>query len=127
MSPLFDLVRFGDISAANRIVVAPLTRNRAGPGRTPTSPMPAGGASPTRFTPEVAASRCNSSMSGKNFRGTSTAGHSVAVMSKSNAHDQSLRLAGLREYYIIIVSPPPWHPCVGSAMDANARLGCLTQ
>ena len=32
---LFDPVRFGDIALANRIVMAPLTRDRAGPGRTP--------------------------------------------------------------------------------------------
>jgi len=36
---LFDPVRVGDISAANRIVMAPLTRDRAGPGRTPTPMM----------------------------------------------------------------------------------------
>src|SRR6478752_505009 len=36
---LFDPIRFGDITAANRIVMAPLTRDRAGPGRTPTPLM----------------------------------------------------------------------------------------
>lgn len=36
---LFDSVRFGEISAANRIVMAPLTRDRAGPGRIPTPLM----------------------------------------------------------------------------------------
>ncbi|MDE2297823.1 MAG: alkene reductase [Burkholderiales bacterium] len=39
MTTLFDPVRFGDIAAANRIVMAPLTRDRAGPGRTPTPLM----------------------------------------------------------------------------------------
>lgn len=39
MTTLFDAIRFGDISAANRIVMAPLTRNRAGSGRTPTPLM----------------------------------------------------------------------------------------
>jgi N-ethylmaleimide reductase len=39
MTTLFDPIRFGDISAANRIVMAPLTRDRAGPGRTPTPMM----------------------------------------------------------------------------------------
>lgn len=36
MTTLFDPIRFGDIAAANRVVMAPLTRNRAGGGRTPT-------------------------------------------------------------------------------------------
>lgn len=36
---LFDPIRLGDITAANRIVMAPLTRDRAGPGRTPTPMM----------------------------------------------------------------------------------------
>lgn len=36
---LFDPVRIGDIAAANRIAMAPLTRNRAGPGCSPTSLM----------------------------------------------------------------------------------------
>ena len=36
---LFDPIRFGDITAANRIVMAPLTRNRAGPGPRPTPLM----------------------------------------------------------------------------------------
>ena len=39
MATLFDPIRFGDIAAANRIVMAPLTRDRAGPGRTPTPLM----------------------------------------------------------------------------------------
>ncbi len=39
MKTLFDPIRFGDISAANRIVMAPLTRDRAGPGQTPTPLM----------------------------------------------------------------------------------------
>jgi N-ethylmaleimide reductase len=39
MSTLFDPIRVGDIAAANRIVMAPLTRDRAGPGRTPTPLM----------------------------------------------------------------------------------------
>ena len=39
MTTLFDPIRFGDIAAANRIVMAPLTRDRAGPGRTPTPLM----------------------------------------------------------------------------------------
>lgn len=39
MTTLFDPIRFGDIAAANRIVMAPLTRNRAGPGCTPTPLM----------------------------------------------------------------------------------------
>jgi N-ethylmaleimide reductase len=38
---MFDPIRFGDIAAANRIVMAPLTRNRAGLGRTPTALMAA--------------------------------------------------------------------------------------
>jgi N-ethylmaleimide reductase len=37
MSSLFDPIRFGDIHAANRIVMAPMTRNRAGAGRVPTA------------------------------------------------------------------------------------------
>ncbi|MGE5866158.1 MAG: alkene reductase [Rhizobacter sp.] len=36
MSSLFDPARVGDIPVANRIVMAPLTRNRAGAGYTPT-------------------------------------------------------------------------------------------
>ena len=36
MATLFDPIRFGDIAAANRVVMAPLTRNRAGAGRIPT-------------------------------------------------------------------------------------------
>ncbi|HEY4066600.1 MAG TPA: alkene reductase [Burkholderiaceae bacterium] len=39
MTSLFDPLRLGDITAANRIVMAPLTRDRAGPGRTPTAMM----------------------------------------------------------------------------------------
>ena len=39
MPTLFDPIRFGDLTAANRIVMAPLTRDRAGPGRTPTALM----------------------------------------------------------------------------------------
>lgn len=39
MATLFDPIRVGDIDAANRIVMAPLTRNRAGAGRTPTPLM----------------------------------------------------------------------------------------
>jgi N-ethylmaleimide reductase len=39
MTTLFDPIRFGHIDAANRIVMAPLTRNRAGPGQVPTSMM----------------------------------------------------------------------------------------
>jgi N-ethylmaleimide reductase len=39
MTTLFDPIRFGDIESANRIVMAPLTRNRAGPGQVPTSLM----------------------------------------------------------------------------------------
>ncbi len=39
MSSLFDPIRVGDIAASNRIVMAPLTRNRAGPGSVPTPLM----------------------------------------------------------------------------------------
>jgi N-ethylmaleimide reductase len=39
MTTLFDPIRFGAISAANRIVMAPLTRDRAGPGHVPTPLM----------------------------------------------------------------------------------------
>jgi N-ethylmaleimide reductase len=35
MTTLFDPIRFGDFDLANRIVMAPLTRNRAGPGQVP--------------------------------------------------------------------------------------------
>ena len=35
MSNLFDPLQLGDIAIANRVVMAPLTRDRAGPGRTP--------------------------------------------------------------------------------------------
>jgi len=35
MTTLFDPLQLGDIALANRIVMAPLTRDRAGPGRTP--------------------------------------------------------------------------------------------
>jgi N-ethylmaleimide reductase len=38
MTTLFDPVIIGDIAAANRIAMAPLTRNRAGPGQVP-SPL----------------------------------------------------------------------------------------
>jgi N-ethylmaleimide reductase len=41
MTTLFDPIQFGDIGAANRVVMAPLTRDRAGPGRTPTALMAA--------------------------------------------------------------------------------------
>jgi N-ethylmaleimide reductase len=37
VTTLFDPIQFGDIRAANRVAMAPLTRNRAGPGRTPTA------------------------------------------------------------------------------------------
>lgn len=36
---LFDPVRLGDLALANRIVMAPMTRNRAGPGDVPTPDM----------------------------------------------------------------------------------------
>ena len=39
MTTLFDAIQFGDIAARNRIVMAPLTRNRAGAGQTPTPLM----------------------------------------------------------------------------------------
>lgn len=39
MTTLFDPIRFGSIAAANRIVMAPMTRNRAGPGQVPTPLM----------------------------------------------------------------------------------------
>ncbi len=39
MTTLFDPLRFGAISASSRIAMAPLTRDRAGPGRTPTALM----------------------------------------------------------------------------------------
>ena len=39
MTTLFDPIRFGNIAAANRIVMAPLTRNRAGAGQVPTALM----------------------------------------------------------------------------------------
>jgi N-ethylmaleimide reductase len=39
MTTLFDPLHFGDMRAANRIVMAPLTRNRAGPGQVPTALM----------------------------------------------------------------------------------------
>ena len=35
MPSLFDPIRIGDINLANRIVMAPLTRDRAGPGQVP--------------------------------------------------------------------------------------------
>jgi N-ethylmaleimide reductase len=39
MRSLFDPVRFGSMTARNRIVMAPLTRNRAGPQQVPTALM----------------------------------------------------------------------------------------
>ncbi|MEP7298761.1 MAG: alkene reductase, partial [Burkholderiales bacterium] len=39
MPSLFEPARIGDIAVANRIAMAPLTRDRAGPGRTPTPLM----------------------------------------------------------------------------------------
>ena len=39
MTTLFDPLRFGSITAANRIFMAPLTRDRAGPGQVPTALM----------------------------------------------------------------------------------------
>ncbi len=39
MTSLFDPLRFGAIAAANRIVMAPLTRDRAGPRQVPTDLM----------------------------------------------------------------------------------------
>ncbi len=39
MTSLFDPIRIGDIAAANRIVMAPLTRNRAGAQQVPTALM----------------------------------------------------------------------------------------
>jgi N-ethylmaleimide reductase len=39
MSSLFDPLRIGHIDVASRIVMAPLTRNRAGPGLVPTELM----------------------------------------------------------------------------------------
>ncbi len=39
MTTLFDSGRFGDITVSNRIVMAPLTRDRAGPGQVPTALM----------------------------------------------------------------------------------------
>lgn len=39
MTTLFDPFRLGDIELANRIVMAPLTRDRAGPGQVPTPLM----------------------------------------------------------------------------------------
>ncbi len=39
MTTLFDPLQAGDIALANRIVMAPLTRNRAGPGQVPTDLM----------------------------------------------------------------------------------------
>ncbi|HEX7441747.1 MAG TPA: alkene reductase [Caldimonas sp.] len=39
MPTLFDPLRFGDLAAANRIVMAPLTRDRAGPRQVPTDLM----------------------------------------------------------------------------------------
>ena len=39
MTTLVDPARFGRITTASRIAMAPLTRDRAGPGRTPTALM----------------------------------------------------------------------------------------
>jgi len=39
MTTLFDPITFGNLDCGNRIVMAPLTRNRAGPGQVPTSLM----------------------------------------------------------------------------------------
>ncbi|MEO8806116.1 MAG: alkene reductase [Burkholderiaceae bacterium] len=39
MTTLFEPARFGDIATTNRIVMAPLTRDRAGPGQVPTPMM----------------------------------------------------------------------------------------
>jgi N-ethylmaleimide reductase len=39
MTSLFDPFRLGDITVANRLVMAPLTRNRAGAGQVPTALM----------------------------------------------------------------------------------------
>lgn len=39
MSALFSPVRLGDLDLANRIVMAPMTRDRAGPGDVPTAAM----------------------------------------------------------------------------------------
>ncbi len=39
MTTLFDPLHLGDIELANRIVMAPLTRDRAGPGQVPTALM----------------------------------------------------------------------------------------
>ena len=39
MATLFDSIHFGSIAAANRIVMAPLTRNRAAAGQVPTALM----------------------------------------------------------------------------------------
>src|SRR3954454_11440555 len=39
MTNLFDPLRFGDLHAPNRIVMAPLTRDRAGPRQVPTELM----------------------------------------------------------------------------------------
>jgi N-ethylmaleimide reductase len=41
MPSLFDPARFGDLQLANRVVMAPLTRDRAGPGGVPTALMAA--------------------------------------------------------------------------------------
>lgn len=39
MSTLFDPICIGSLTARNRIVMAPLTRNRAGPQQVPTASM----------------------------------------------------------------------------------------
>ena len=41
MITLFDPILVGCIESPNRIVMAPLTRNRAGPGQVPTALDPA--------------------------------------------------------------------------------------
>ena len=35
-SPLFTPITLGDVTLANRVVMAPMTRNRAGAGNVPT-------------------------------------------------------------------------------------------
>src|SRR5262245_2831776 len=37
MTTLFDPLQVGDIAVSNRLVMAPLTRNRAAPGRVPSA------------------------------------------------------------------------------------------
>ena len=38
-SPLFTPITLGDVTLANRVVMAPMTRNRAGAGNVPTAMM----------------------------------------------------------------------------------------